>query len=162
MRAYGSLDHDDPEDKSLSVEQHDDLVNRIKTANNRMAKLQSVITDLPVESKLARDVLEELCVENVHVHSANFASVRAMLDRIGVRFKIPRAREQASAIAITGTRPWRKSPIAMPELEKQAWLMCTRQLKPDITDEQLEKAWKVLQSTRNALKDRVYLRRDKG
>lgn len=157
-RAFGDPD---AAEERMDPDELARLERRVQLATKRYKRLQAIIDDLPVNHDKARDVIERLCVEDREIDACHLGSVRAMLDRIGVKLrkKDPNEQGQPHPIAITARQPPRPpAPIhraARPDMSREAFLHVMRMQGHD--DQEGLAAW----DSYLALKERERFRRGK-
>lgn len=161
MRSFGDPDGQDPEDPI----ELDALETRIRRAARRFEKLEGCFAALPPgPAQRVRKAIETLCVDERYISPSELAEACPMLDWIAQKFGLAAA-PPTSSIAIRGRSARRAVPQHVRdrrvELDKQAWLKCTRALRKDLSEEQLEGAWRTFQALCTAERDRERFRRDK-
>lgn len=174
LRCFGDPDgQEDEENPSAEplIDEHDRqreetaLERRSRRAERRFEKLTECFGALPPgPAQRVRKAIEALCVEDRFITAAEIEEAAPMLDWIASKFGLAAA-PPTSSIAIRGRSARRAAPQHVRdrrvELDKQAWLKCTRALRKDLSEAQLETAWRTFQQLCAAERDRERFRRDK-
>ncbi|MPZ36658.1 MAG: hypothetical protein GEU95_01125 [Rhizobiales bacterium] len=148
-------------------ERGDDSDGRVLKAEEDWKNLQDII-DADISERQGRELIESVCVEDRRPLDQELDALRSYLDVIAreiVRDKRDRKRKrvQLPSIAVTAKAPPRPAPKRA-DLDKAAWIACARQMRPDISLEQAEAAWRDYLDRRAfefAKADRGAFRRDK-
>lgn len=123
-----------------------------RRADKRYTQLQCCI---PLTPSALGEALEHLCVDDRPVPRSWLPEIRIILDRVAEWIRrgseVPALERHRGAPAKPKPqRPATQAPKATfaTNTERQDWLTVTRRLRPDLTDEQLEQAWKVYAALR--------------
>jgi hypothetical protein len=165
----GQPDDAEPVD-ALEPETPDERDARQRRADERYMHLQDLIDNLPgldaIQGRVARTMIEALCVDDLHVHTSNLPGLKYALDAIAVRFNLTGAKRATYDMRITARRPVRRQRdnyVKRPDPTKQAFFEFTaarrtRDNLPPLLPDELEAEWLYLQ----ALKSRGRFRREKA
>jgi hypothetical protein len=119
---------------------------KIKKIEADWRNLQDIIDMEISETQRARELIERVCVEDSRPLDQELDALRGYFDVIArelARGKRDRKRKRAQlpSIAVTAKAPPRP-PQKRADLDKVAWIACTRQMRPDLSLEQAEAAWR--------------------
>lgn len=114
-------------EKIMRLEDDEEQLRRAEKAIERWDRLQAIIDELPFPPETvrrARDLLEQLCVQNLPIRAEHLHGMRDLLDFIGRKFgrktargSGPRPNPSSSSVAITSRRPPRnqRRPAGRPD-----------------------------------------------
>jgi hypothetical protein len=146
------------------------LERRCARAQERWDKLQDCFAAVPpLAARRVREAIERVAVEDLAIATAELELVAPMLDYIAQRFGIAAAPATTTGIAIRGRSPARRpNPRAADrrtELDKGAWVVCTRMMAQrdgvELDDEELECRWREFQGLKMAVHARARFRGEK-